>query len=78
MPYFAPEAHIPITSWRSEVGGNKGETRDPDGNGAARGEEVLAVSNSLLHNPTDTQNEAEVQRQNRVVDECEVHGIVGP
>ena len=54
---------------RAQVGGQKGEAGDPRGNRATREKEVLARALCLLQPPADAEDEAKVDREDRVVDD---------
>ena len=58
---------------RAQIGGEKREAGDPDGNRAVRGEKIFARLDAAADQQSDAEDEGEVQREDRVVDEAERH-----
>ena len=69
MPYLAPDAAHADQFLRAEIGREEGQAGDPDRDGPAGGQEIVAGGNALLRPPSRCPDEGEIQRENRVVDE---------
>src|SRR3954469_18744213 len=86
MPYLAPEAAIPMTSWaprlaerkaspaiQAGVAGEKDRPGNPGGEGTAREEEIFAAPDRPAEEPADPEHEPEVDDQNGVIDGAELN-----
>jgi len=67
MPYLAPFPGHPDQFLRAQIGGQEGEAGDPDWDGMAGCQEVAAGRDLLAQDPSDAEDEGEIQRQNDVV-----------
>ena len=56
---------------RAEIGRQEGEAGDPDGDGVAGGEEVLAGGDLPAESPSDAEDEPEIDCEDGVINRCE-------
>ena len=75
IPYLAPEAHIPITSWAPRFAAMNARLVIQTGTDRPDVRKSSLVSTRFFTTQPIPKHEGKVQRQNRVVDESKGHGM---
>src|ERR1700730_11779239 len=77
MPYFAPEAPMPMTSCAPKLAERKGHPANQAGNGTSGKKEVGAGPHKTLQHDPNSQHENEVHAHNDPVNGAQ-HGSIPP